>query len=787
MHLLTRHADSFALITARARHRLPDALADLWKDQVVERVEIAPLDRDTADQLVAAALDARPDAGVLDEIWRLSMGNPMYIRELVRAARETGALRQVGGVYRWVRPVRTAPRLVELIEGRMGELSADDHALLRMLAFGEPLGLRLLERSGYAGLLPDLEARSLVTSSASPHGGADRSGNDDTDDGADDVADDVELRLAHPLYAEVLRGGTSPARTPGVYAALARAAGEARGATGPGALRVAGWRLHARLPINSSELLARARDAGAAEDWTLSERFARAARRDGGWDADLAVAQALLGRGKHAEAEGILAGLPASAPTPEARIDVALARAVNLYSGLALPAEAAELLRSVRAQITDDTEDGDPERSSALARVATVQAGVELHSGSAVRALEVLEPALTEPGVGASALLWGLITASMALCRVGRYAEGRAAARRGLDLEREKPESVSLWSHTPLMVGLRLGEAWAGGIVGVEADCRREHERVTRGHWLLDTVAVAIVWAESLRLRGRPRTALDLTGRASEVLRTADPTAFYRMAPPGVAAGAAALLGDAAAARRALEEIEESLTGAAGVFGPWLALARAWHAQTRGEVDRAVDLAWRAAELSLDRGQRHFEIAALHEVVRLGRADLVADRLAALTADTQGELDPLYGRHARAQAELDGAGLDLVASGFAAIGADLLAAEAAADATHAHAATGNEARAAVSAMRSRAWLENCEGARTLALTLPAGVIAVQLTRREREIAWLAAGGASSAEICRRLVLSVRTVDNTLQSVYRKLGLAGRRELPDALGVRPVAR
>ena len=59
---------------------------------------------------------------------------------------------------------------------------------------------------------------------------------------------------------------------------------------------------------------------------------------------------------------------------------------------------------------------------------------------------------------------------------------------------------------------------------------------------------------------------------------------------------------------------------------------------------------------------------------------------------------------------------------------------------------------------------------------------VFLTRkpREREVALLAAGGLSSAEIATRLVVSVRTVDNHLQRAYGQLGIASRQELGDVL-------
>ena len=70
------------------------------------------------------------------------------------------------------------------------------------------------------------------------------------------------------------------------------------------------------------------------------------------------------------------------------------------------------------------------------------------------------------------------------------------------------------------------------------------------------------------------------------------------------------------------------------------------------------------------------------------------------------------------------------------------------------------------------------GARTPGLTVPVTVVA--LTPRERDIASFAARGLSSKEIAERLYLSVRTVNNHLQSVYSKLGVAGRHELPDAL-------
>jgi DNA-binding CsgD family transcriptional regulator len=55
-----------------------------------------------------------------------------------------------------------------------------------------------------------------------------------------------------------------------------------------------------------------------------------------------------------------------------------------------------------------------------------------------------------------------------------------------------------------------------------------------------------------------------------------------------------------------------------------------------------------------------------------------------------------------------------------------------------------------------------------------------LTERERQIAMMASAGMTSQIIASTLSVSVRTIDNHLLRVYKKLGLNGRRELSQAL-------
>jgi DNA-binding NarL/FixJ family response regulator len=55
-----------------------------------------------------------------------------------------------------------------------------------------------------------------------------------------------------------------------------------------------------------------------------------------------------------------------------------------------------------------------------------------------------------------------------------------------------------------------------------------------------------------------------------------------------------------------------------------------------------------------------------------------------------------------------------------------------------------------------------------------------LTRRELEVASLAARGMSDQDIAATLVISVRTVESHLAATYRKLAINSRRGLRHAL-------
>ena len=63
---------------------------------------------------------------------------------------------------------------------------------------------------------------------------------------------------------------------------------------------------------------------------------------------------------------------------------------------------------------------------------------------------------------------------------------------------------------------------------------------------------------------------------------------------------------------------------------------------------------------------------------------------------------------------------------------------------------------------------------------PEGTGVEQLTASERRVAELAAEGQSNPEIAQALFVTRKTVETHLGHVYRKLDIAGRGELPQAL-------
>ena len=63
MYQLALSRSARLIVTVRAGTELPDAVAALWADELLTRIEVEPLDRPATAALLESALGAPPDAG----------------------------------------------------------------------------------------------------------------------------------------------------------------------------------------------------------------------------------------------------------------------------------------------------------------------------------------------------------------------------------------------------------------------------------------------------------------------------------------------------------------------------------------------------------------------------------------------------------------------------------------------------------------------------------------------------------------------------------------------------
>jgi DNA-binding CsgD family transcriptional regulator len=169
---------------------------------------------------------------------------------------------------------------------------------------------------------------------------------------------------------------------------------------------------------------------------------------------------------------------------------------------------------------------------------------------------------------------------------------------------------------------------------------------------------------------------------------------------------------------------------------------------------------------------------AAHDAARYNAA-AEAVQLAATAAErVDGPLHPCLSDYAKARVADDPAALTALSVRFETLGTILFAAEASYGAAGAYRAAGDGRAAATASVRATTLHGQCENA---SIPWVAGFQSSEsLTRREQQTALLAAAGLSDNAIALELEISVRTVQNHLARVYRKLNVTNRRDLPDGL-------
>ncbi len=747
VHQLVATRSVFVILTVRTGEAAPEPVVALWKDELAERVDLEPLTPADVEEVLTGVLGGPVGAATLHQLNERSAGNALYLRELVLAGRESGRLSDADGVWRLTGAPVVSTRLIELIEARLVEVRDPERKVLDALAFGEPLGVACLLGLTTEAKLQELEERGLIVTAYDRRR--------------------LQACLTHPLYGEVIRARIPAFRSQLVRQAIAGRLESVGARRREDALCVATLRIDAGGTMAPELMVTAATAARDRWDLTLAARLADAAvDAGGGFEAAMLRAELAMMGGRGQEAEEQLAMLAPAAPDDADRVRVASMRVNNLISSLGRTDEALAVVGEAERLVSDPT---------ALDQLIAKRSFALHVSGRLQEALDVLLPMLVRAEGPEFSFAWYIGGACMA--RAGRFAEAlllceklaRAATAFGGGPPSFRPSLEAVVRCAVFAGAGRLREAEeagaeeyargvADGSVTIQAVASLHLARV---EIMMGKVAEAARYALEARNHFRDMRWLNLSRTALTELALAH-----------------ALGGSVEQAGAALAEIDGLDLPPNDLNAVELSRARAWTAAAAGDLAEAQRHLREAVALANERADLVWESEALHDQARLGRAAEVAPRLAELAGLVEGDLAPTRADHAGALVAGDAGTLGQVSAAFAAMGAWLLAAEASAAAAVVLRRGGDARRAAAAEVRAAELARRCQGAMTPALR----AIQTQalLSSREIEVAALGAAGLSNKDIAARLSVSVRTVENHLQRVYEKLGVARRADLAQAL-------
>ncbi len=715
------------LLTARDEHPLTGAVARLLHEDLVTVTDLDGLSLDETRTVLRRHLGGEPRPESLQRLYGATAGNPLFLRELTLAAERSDRVHP-GPYGVEIDPARLPDHVLETVAGRLADLLPAERRVAELVAVAQPWP-PAATRPDEQGIVHDLiNAGVLILAEPAEAG---------------------YLHLAHPVYVEALLAGLGAEER----AARRRTAAERLLEVGEEPLRFTALCLLSDSggELTLDDLVWAAEYAHLAGDHGRAAHAAERALEIAG-DAHAALIRA--------SALSALGGEPSAT-------DAAFARAAEL----ALDTEARARVEVRWGQHTA-LRDHDPARAAQRAAALLPELGGaaalltpdlakwRLMAGDA-SALDT--PLVAQGDADSAAALNVAIGMAMMATMAGRVDDARAAVEAGRPLA-DRFAAVQPFAGGLLDLSTFLVHVAEGRIA--EARNFAEQRR------LQPFADSAGVWSYALALihlhAGRLHDALPLALLSIEQLRWRD---FTGLVGPAIALAAAAhaQLGDVEPARALLDALQPAHRDDVKVVLQ-AAEAEAWLAVVADEPERAAGELVPAIARGIELG--HLLLASLTATVavRLGAAAEVRGLLAAAASASGSPLITAASQLADAVADRDAA--TVLALAVTLEGAGLPAVAQAA--LERSAEWGSDDRM----LERRARVRAAELGLTIVPVRTARSVrtASGLTEREWDIAQAAARRERSREIADRLGVSVRTVDNHLASVYRKLGISGRAEL-----------
>ncbi|HYB35371.1 MAG TPA: AAA family ATPase, partial [Mycobacterium sp.] len=336
VHQLAQARGPRLVVTVRAGGDEPDAITALWKDDLLARLDLEPLSASDTRRMIETTLGGAVDGRSAARFFKLTGGNALFLRQLLKDQIAAGAIRQVAGVWMWDERVAVSDSIGDMVGRQLSRLAPDVALVVDTLSQYEPLAVDVLCDLVHRRDLEVAEQMSLVT--------VERSGSQ------------LMARLAHPLFGELRRAAASEMYLSRIRGKLAQRLAKDADADMHATVRRALLALESDLPPDPHLFLQAARFAMTLLDLDLSDRFAAAAADAGASEAVGLRAISLVGRGHGDQAEAILAGMGVDDPNGH---HWATVRAANLIWNLGRPREASAILdglASTRESVAEQAE-----------------------------------------------------------------------------------------------------------------------------------------------------------------------------------------------------------------------------------------------------------------------------------------------------------------------------------------------------------------------------------------------------------------------------------------------
>jgi DNA-binding NarL/FixJ family response regulator len=735
VHQLSLHGAVRVIATIRTGEPAPDAITALWKDGLLDRLELQPLSRNESDQLLQTVLDGPVSPECADRMWRLSRGNVLYLHHLVEHERQCGRLVRRDGQWRTTGTASASTSLIELVETQIGAVPDDVGEVVDLVAIAEPLDRSVLSTLADPEAIEGAEQRELIQ--AASYGDA--------------------IYVGHPLYGEIRlgRGGALRLRR-----LRGRLAGVLAQSPTVDPLRLGLLWLESDQPPDVEILSTAAHIAGSRFDVELAERLARAAlETQANPFTKLQLAWVLFLRENGTEAEALLDTLDVHELAVPGLVDGALLRAANLLWPAREPEQSAAVIDAAVLA-------SDEKRAASLRAFRAVQHAMAAQPAATLRALDGVD----YDGLDNFSRMFGYSAETIAHGDLGQLEAAAAKAAAGYRVLDESPQDS--FHGTGLAEFHAYALLAAGHVAAAHRVTQQQHRRYAEWPGMSRSMAEAALGMTALGM-GALNEALRHLDAAKESFGDYGNVSglFYRFRI--LYTEALARRGRADDARASMEATRLGRHPAYQYVESGYLLASAWVAASRGRTLDAREITQRAADFARSHGQLTREVWCLQTAVQFGDVSGV-NRLAELAALVEGPRAGVAARYAKALSDDDAVALDAVSLELQSLGDLLAAADAAAQASGSHRRAGRRGSALTSSARARLIAKECGGAVSPALS--AALVPLPFTAREHEVATLLSGGLSNREIATAMAVSVRTVEGHIYQASVKAGVGSRAEL-----------